>query len=272
MIPFPDIDPVIFGIGPLKVRWYGLMYVLGFTATYFLVLKQIRIFSYKKLEPFFENLNLVLILSVVIGGRLGYVLFYNFSYYLQHPLEIPATWTGGMSFHGACIGVLLGGWLYIRKKDLNFWKCADIYVVTIPVGLGLGRLGNFINGELFGRTTSVPWAMVFPGGGPQPRHPSQLYEMLLEGVLLFTILWALKNKPWMANATWPHGSMVSIFLICYGSFRMFVELFREPDQHIGFVLGVITRGQLLSGLMILSGAILWKLLQNQLQSSLPKDV
>ncbi len=258
MITFPNIDPVIFAIGPLKIRWYGLMYVLGFTASYFLVLKQIRHFSYKALEPCFENLNLVLIISVVIGGRLGYVLFYNFSYFLQHPLEIPATWTGGMSFHGACIGCLVGGYLYTKKNKLDFWKCADIYVVTVPIGLGLGRLGNFINGELFGRTSSVPWAMVFPGGGPQSRHPSQLYEMVLEGVLLFTLLWILKGRPWKKNKNWPHGSMLSLFLIGYGCFRIFVELFREPDQHIGFLLGPITRGQLLSGFMVLGGMLLWK--------------
>jgi phosphatidylglycerol:prolipoprotein diacylglycerol transferase len=208
------------------------MYVLGFTASYFLVQKQIRDFSYKELEPHFENLNLVLILSVVVGGRLGYVLFYNFSYYLQHPLEIPATWTGGMSFHGACIGCLIGGYLFTKRKKLDFWTCADFYVVTMPIGFGLGRLGNFINGELYGRVSTVPWAMAFPGGGPQPRHPSQLYEML---------------------------RMLSLFLIGYGCFRIFVELFREPDQHIGFVFGAITRGQLLSGLMVLGGAVLWKI-------------
>lgn len=254
---FPDIDPILFSLGPLHVRWYGLMYVLGFTASYFLVQKQIRDFSYADLEPHFENLNLVLILSLILGGRLGYVLFYNFSYYLQHPLEIPATWTGGMSFHGACIGCLAGGFLFTRAKKLDFWKCADLYVVTIPVGLGLGRLGNFINGELFGRTSHVPWAMVFPGGGPVPRHPSQLYEVLLEGVLLFTLLWALKAKPWSGARNWPHGSMLSLFLIGYGVFRIFVELFREPDRQIGFLLGQMTMGQLLSGVMILGGSLLW---------------
>lgn len=254
---FPTIDPVIFSMGPLQVRWYGLMYVLGFTASYFLVLKQIRDFSYKELEPHFENLNLVLILSVVVGGRLGYVLFYNFSYYLQHPLEIPATWTGGMSFHGACIGCLIGGYLFTKRKGLDFWTCADFYVVTMPIGFGLGRLGNFINGELYGRVSTVPWAMAFPGGGPQPRHPSQLYEMLLEGALLFTILWTLKAQPWKNRKNWPHGSMLSLFLIGYGCFRMFVELFRQPDQHIGFLLGFMTMGQLLSSLMILGGSVLW---------------
>ncbi len=256
---FPTIDPVIFSLGPLQVRWYGLMYVLGFTASYLLVQKQIRSFSYKELEAHFENLNLILILSVVLGGRLGYVLFYNFSYYLQHPLEIPATWTGGMSFHGACLGVLLGGWLYVRKKKLNFWKCADLYVVTIPIGLALGRLGNFINGELYGRTSSLPWAMVFPGGGPRPRHPSQLYEMLLEGLLLFLILWSQKNKPWENKKGWPHGSMLCLFLIGYGGVRIFVELFREPDQQIGLIFGFLTMGQLLSGFMILAGSLLWRI-------------
>ncbi len=263
MMTFPDIDPVIFGFGPLQVRWYGLMYVLGFTASYFLVLKQIRDFSYKALEPCFENLNLVLILSVVVGGRLGYVLFYNLPYYLQHPLEIPATWTGGMSFHGACIGCIVGGYLYTRKNKLNFWKCADLYVATIPVGLGLGRLGNFINGELFGRVTSVPWGMVFPGGGPRPRHPSQLYEMLLEGALLFTVLWLSRKKPWQKEKRWPHGSILCLFLIGYGLIRIFVELFREPDRQLGFMFGFLTRGQLLSGLMVLGGILLWKLRQRQ---------
>lgn len=259
MISFPNIDPVLIDLGPIQVRWYGLMYVLGFTACYYLVQKQIRDFRHQELESRFENLNLVLILSVIVGGRLGYVLFYNLPYYLAHPLEIPATWMGGMSFHGACIGCLVGGYLYCRKNSLDFWKCADIYVVTVPIGLGLGRMGNFINGELYGRISSVPWAMVFPGGGPLPRHPSQFYEMLLEGVLLFGILWTLRRRPWQHRPLWPHGSMLALFLIGYGSFRIFVELFREPDQQLGFVFEVVTRGQLLSGVMLLGGILLWKI-------------
>lgn len=254
---FPDIDPILLSLGPLHVRWYGLMYVLGFMASYFLVRRQIRLFSYQVLEAHFENLNLVLILSVVLGGRLGYVLFYNFSYYLQHPLEIPATWTGGMSFHGACIGVLVGGWLYIRNKKVDYWKAADIYVVTVPIGLGLGRLGNFINGELYGRVTDLPWGMIFPGGGPLARHPSQLYEMFLEGVVLFSILWTQKSRPWQGNPRWPHGSMVFLFLVCYGLFRFLVEGVREPDPQIGFLFGRLTMGQLLSSVMIVSGSLLW---------------
>ncbi|OGR19506.1 MAG: prolipoprotein diacylglyceryl transferase [Desulfobacterales bacterium GWB2_56_26] len=255
---FPEIDPVIFQIGPLAVRWYGLMYVLGFLASYYLVRRQIREFSYHRLNDHFENLNMVLILAVIVGGRLGYVLFYNLSYYLAHPLEILATWSGGMSFHGGCIAALLGGWLYCRIKALDFWKTADIYTATIPIGLGLGRIGNFINGELYGRVTDVPWAMVFPGGGPLPRHPSQLYESLLEGLLLFTVLWTLRRKPWQNNRLWPHGSIFALFLSGYGCIRIIVEGFREPDQQIGYLLGFLTMGQVLSGAMVIGGLVIWK--------------
>lgn len=259
MLPFPDIDPVIFSIGPLSVRWYGLMYVLGFGASYGLVRYQLQRVNFAKLTEHFENLNLVLILCVILGGRLGYVLFYNVSYYLTHPLEILATWTGGMSFHGACLALILGGWIYCRKNNIDFWKSADIYVATIPIGLGFGRIGNFINGELFGRPSELPWAMIFPGGGPVTRHPSQLYEALLEGAVLFLILWLNRNKPWQKLDRWPHGSILSLFLICYGLFRMTVELAREPDPHIGYLLNIFTMGQLLSALMVLAGLALWRL-------------
>lgn len=234
------------------------MYVLGFLASFLLVRLQIRKFKLKRLEKFFENLNFTLILSLVVGGRLGYVLFYNFGYYLDHPLEILATWEGGMSFHGGLLGVLIGGYLFCRKNRLNFLETADIYVVTIPIGLGLGRVGNFINGELFGRPTDAPWGMIFPGGGLAPRHPSQLYESLLEGVLLFVILWKLKERQHEKN--WPAGSMLGFFLIFYGIFRTFVELFRQPDQQIGYLAGCITRGQILSGLMIIGGVLVLTLL------------
>ncbi len=195
MITFPQIDPIIFAIGPLQVRWYGLMYVLGFAATLLLVKYQIKRFNFKELDVHFENLNLVLIISLVLGGRLGYVLFYNLPYYYNNPLEILATWQGGMSFHGGMLGLIIGGVIFCRKKGLDFWRAADIYTVTIPIGLGLGRIGNFINGELYGRVTDVAWGMVFPGGGPFPRHPSQLYESFLEGLVLFLVLWLSKiNK------------------------------------------------------------------------------
>lgn len=254
MLTYPNIDPVIFAIGPLQVRWYGFMYVLGFTATYFLVRRQITSFKLKDLEKEFENLNLTMLICLVVGGRLGYVFFYNFSYYIKYPLEIFATWQGGMSFHGGLLGVIAGGWFYCHRKRLNFLENADVYVVTIPIGLGLGRVGNFINGELFGRVSDVPWAVVFPGGGPFTRHPSQLYEALLEGLLLFMILWPLKKAQYKKK--WPSGSMLALFLVFYGIFRSFVEFFREPDAHIGLMANVISRGQLLSSMMICGGFLL----------------
>jgi phosphatidylglycerol---prolipoprotein diacylglyceryl transferase len=258
-LTFPQIDPILFSLGPLHIRWYGLMYVLGFLASYYLVQKQIREFRFHQLGEQFENLNMVLIVAVVIGGRLGYVLFYNFSYYLAHPLEIPATWSGGMSFHGACLALVLGGWLFCRKKQIDFWRAADLYTATIPIGIGLGRIGNFINGELYGRLTSMPWGMVFPDGGPLPRHPSQLYESLLEGLLLFVLLWTMRRKPWRQNKYWPHGSVFALFLSGYGCLRILVENFREPDQQLGFFLGLFTMGQVLSGAMVISGLLIWKI-------------
>ncbi len=250
MLSYPNIDPVIFGIGPLKIRWYGLMYVLGFTVSYFLVLRQIKQFKLEKLAEQFENLNFTLILSLIIGGRLGYVLIYNLPYYWRHPAEILATWQGGMSFHGAMFAVIIGGVFFCKKNKLPFWQTADIYVVSVPIGLGFGRLGNFINGELFGRVTNLPWGMVFPGGGPYPRHPSQLYEFFLEGVILFIILWGLKNRPHR------DGTILAYFLIFYGIFRSCIELFRQPDPQIGFLLGSLTMGQILSFLMILAGILI----------------
>jgi len=267
MLRFPDIDPILLNIGPLKIRWYGLMYVLGFAASYFLVRSQIHRQKYRQLADHFENVNLVLIVCVILGGRLGYVLFYNFGYYLRHPLEILATWTGGMSFHGACLALLVGGWWYTRRHGLDFWKTADIYVATIPVGLGLGRIGNFINGELFGRQTDMAWGMIFPYGGPLPRHPSQLYEAFLEGVVLFTLLWWVKDKPWQHQDYWPHGSILALFLIAYGTFRTVMELFREPDQQLGFLLGHFTMGQLLSSFMIIGGILLWVIRIRQTHTS-----
>ncbi len=255
MINYPNIDPIIFQLGPLAVRWYGLMYVLGFAAAYLLVRYQFRRYPHPGLAEHFDNLNLVLIISLILGSRLGYVIFYNFSYYLQHPLEILATWQGGMSFHGGLLGLLIGGWLFCRHTGLPFWRTADAYAVVAPIGLGLGRIGNFINGELYGRVTEMPWGMVFPGGGPLPRHPSQLYESFLEGLVLFVIMWCAMRLYWQRN--WPAGRLVAVFLGGYGFFRFTVEFFREPDAHLGLALGLLTRGQLLSLLMIAAALLLW---------------
>lgn len=259
MVTYPQIDPVIFSLGPLAVRWYGLMYVLGFVAAYFLVRYQFRRQPRTWAAAFdrhLDNLFLALIVGLIIGSRLGYVLFYNFSYYWQQPLEIFATWQGGMSFHGGLLGLLLAGWLFCRHHKLEFWRGADALAVAAPIGLGLGRLGNFINGELYGRVSEVPWAMVFPGGGPLPRHPSQLYQASLEGLLLFVIMWlALHRYYWPRH--WPAGRLTALFLIGYGGLRFVAEFFRQPDAHLGLYLNFFTMGQLLCALMIAAGALLW---------------
>ena len=266
MIAFPRIDPVIVQIGPLAIRWYGLMYLLGFTAAYILVKKQIiestapasetgaGIHEQDRIDQLehLDGLMFYLVIGVVAGGRLGYVLFYNLSWFITHPLEIFATWHGGMSFHGGTLGALAAGFIYCRKHHEAFLIWADRFIVTAPAGLGLGRLGNFINGELYGRAADIPWAMIFPQGGNIPRHPSQLYEALLEGVVLFAILWPLRNRPW------PPGRKTALFLIGYSVCRVIAEFFREPDAQLGFIFaGWITMGQLLSLCFMTAGLLLW---------------
>ncbi len=257
MLHAPMIDPIIFSIGPLHVRWYGLMYILAFLAAYFLVRYQARKFSWPEMEKHLDNLLFFLILGVIVGARLGYALFYNPEYFLAHPLEIFATWKGGMSFHGGCIGVLLTGWLYCRHHRLDYWKVADLFAVTVPFGLSFGRIGNFINQELYGRITEMPWGMIFPAAGPLPRHPSQLYQAFLEGLVLFIILWMVKAKPWNRQSSWPHGSILALFLILYGFFRFMVEFVREPDAQLGTVFFFMTMGQVLSSVMIFVGCMLF---------------
>jgi phosphatidylglycerol---prolipoprotein diacylglyceryl transferase len=258
MLPYPSISPTIFSLGPFKVRWYGLMYVIGFIATYLLVRRQARRFAWDRLLQVIDDLNLVLILGVVLGGRLGYVLIYNLPFYLAHPLDIFKITEGGMSFHGACLGTLLAGWWFCRRMDIDFWKAADLYVATVPIGLFFGRIGNFINGELYGRVSDLPWAMAFPLGGAVARHPSQLYEALLEGIVLFFLLWSVKSRPWhSSSANWPHGTILALFLSWYGTFRFLVEFVREPDGQLGFLALNLTMGQWWSSGMILGGLLLW---------------
>ena len=215
MIPYPRIDPDIIKFGPFAVRWYGVMYLIGFAVSYLLVRYQLRRKKISIRVEDIDSLYLFLLSGLVIGARLGYVIFYNLSSYMEHPLEIFAVWHGGMSFHGGLIGSVVAGVIFCRKYRVDFWQAADLIIVTAPIGLGLGRIGNFINGELYGRVTDVPWAMVFPSGGPLPRHPSELYEFLLEGVLLFSILWFLRNKNWKS------GILTSLFLMLYGLVQIF---------------------------------------------------
>jgi len=245
-----NIDPILIELGPLRLSWYGLMYVFGFAASYLLVQYQLKKKDIGLSKPEVENLYFYLILGLVIGARLGYILFYDLKMYLQNPFEMVAIWHGGMSFHGGLIGVLIVGILFSWKNKKSFWKIADLIIVTAPIGLGLGRIGNFINGELYGRVTRAPWGMIFPRGGPLPRHPSQLYESALEGGFLFGILWLLKDRKL------PEGSLLALFLILYGAFRFFVEFFREPDVQLGFIVGPFTMGQVLCASMMAGGILL----------------
>jgi phosphatidylglycerol:prolipoprotein diacylglycerol transferase len=257
MLRYPNINPDLIEIGPVKIRWYGIMYALGFLASYFLIKKQRRARELGLQGAMLQNLIFYLAFGLVIGARLGYVLLYqymNLGDYLRDPLEIIAVWHGGMSFHGGLAGGLLAGIFYCRRHHLPLWKVGDTVIVTAPIGLGLGRLGNFINGELYGRPSNVPWAMVFPMAGPLPRHPSQLYEAALEGVLLFLILWKLKDREYRP------GTMVCLFLGGYGVFRFIAEFFREPDPQLGLFWGILSMGQILCSAMILGAIILWVVL------------
>lgn len=250
MIHYPRIEPEIVRVGPFAVRWYGLMYLIGFAASYVLVRYQVKKRGLALSRDFLDILYTWIFLGLVIGARLGYVIFYDLSSYISHPMEIFAVWHGGMSFHGGFIGSVLAGVWCCEHFKVDSWQVADLVMVTAPIGLGFGRLGNFINGELFGRVTDVPWGMVFPAGGPLPRHPSQLYEFLLEGIVLFTVLWIMKDR---VRRT---GLLTALFVMLYGVFRFFAEFFREPDPQLGFIVGPFTMGQLLSSLMVLAGGAL----------------
>ncbi len=246
-LPYPNIDPVFLHLGPLQLRWYGLMYMASFILGYLILKRLARDRSLDLTSDDLYDLLFYLILGVMIGGRLGYVLFYDLNSYLSDPLSILAIWQGGMSFHGGFIGVVVAALWITRKKSWNFWEIADLVSVGVPIGLGLGRIGNFINGELFGRPSNVPWAMVFPQAGDLPRHPSQLYEAFLEGVLLFLIL------RWLYRKLLPEGTVFWGLVGFYGLFRFLVEFVREPDAHIGLDLGPFSRGQLLSFPMLVLG-------------------
>jgi len=254
MLNYPQFDPVMISIGPLDFRWYGMMYVLGILSGWLLgryrASKPWNKWTVGKLDDFVTWA----IIGVVVGGRLGYVFFYNADFYLSNPLKIFAVWEGGMSFHGGLLGVLCASWLFGRINGLTFMEVGDFIAPLVPPGLFFGRIGNFINAELWGRYTDLPWAMPFPGADGLPRHPSQLYEAALEGVALFAILWWYSSKPR------PTGCVGALFLLGYGSFRFLVEFAREPDSHLGFIaLNWLSMGQLLCLPMMALGAfMLWR--------------
>lgn len=246
-LQFPDIDPVIFSVGPLSVRWYGLMYLIGFALAMWLANRQAEKPNSGWTKEQVSDLLFYGMLGVILGGRIGYVLFYQFSYFIENPLYLFRIDQGGMSFHGGTLGVITAIAIFAWTRKKSLFEVGDFVVPLVPLGLLAGRIGNFINGELWGRVTDVPWAFIFPTGGPEPRHPSQLYEAFLEGLVLFLIL------QWFIKKPRPAGSVAGVFLLGYGTFRFIVEYFREPDAHLGLFAGVISMGQILSLPMVIGG-------------------
>lgn len=251
MLNYPAINPVAFHLGSWPVYWYGLMYLIGFLGGWALLSWQVKRSPRGFTQEEVSDIAFLAALGAIIGGRLGYMIFYDWRSIFSDPLLIFQTWKGGMSFHGGLLGVLAALWYCARKYKKSFLSITDFIAPVIPIGLGAGRIGNFINDELWGRITDIPWGMVFPTGGPLPRHPSQLYEFTLEGVVLFIILFIYSWKPR------PLGAISGLFALCYGLFRCFAEFFREPDIQIGYLaFGWVTEGQLLSLPLILIGIIL----------------
>jgi len=256
MLQHPQIDPVALQIGPLAVHWYGLTYLAAFALFALLGRLRLRHEPYRSLGWQLRDVEDILfwgVLGVIVGGRLGYVLFYKPLEYLEHPLQVFAVWQGGMSFHGGLVGVLIALALWSRRQGCPWLQVMDFVAPCVPTGLAAGRIGNFINGELWGRVASpdLPWAMVFPGAGPLPRHPSQLYQFALEGLALFVLLW------WFARRPRRMGEVSAAFLTGYGVFRFMAEFFREPDAHLGLLSLGLSMGQWLSLPMVLAGLGLW---------------
>ncbi|MBR9772123.1 prolipoprotein diacylglyceryl transferase [Halomonas sp. H33-56] len=259
MLQYPQIDPVAISLGPVQIHWYGLMYVVGLAAAWWLGRRRAHRLGLSHDD--IGDLIFYAAVGIILGGRLGYALFYGLDQLLANPLWLFRVWDGGMSFHGGLAGVLIAALLFARKHRLAFFQLTDFIAPLVPIGLGAGRLGNFINHELPGRISDVPWAMVFPpmmGLGPEPRHPSALYEFALEGVVLFAVLWWLSRRPRQ------RGLISGLFLVLYGAFRFTVEFVRLPDPHLGFVaFGWLTMGQLLTLPMLIAGLalVVWSMRQ-----------
>ncbi|MBE3139566.1 MAG: prolipoprotein diacylglyceryl transferase [Thermoplasmata archaeon] len=260
-----QINPAIFSIGSFQLRYYSLMYIVAFAIVYFLVLYRIKHEKYKYTAENIQDYMVWAMIGLLIGARLGYVFIYNFSYYAQHPLEIiiPFDFSNGvrfigisgMSYHGGLIGVTIMSILFCRKFNINFWNFADLLCPAVPLGYTFGRIGNFINGELFGRVTTMPWGMYFPLDPTHSlRHPSQLYEAMFEGIFLFIVLWLIRKKKLF------DGFLLGIYICGYGLVRFIIEFFREPDYQVGFILGTISIGQALCLLMMLGGVVvlIWR--------------
>ncbi|MBQ1558480.1 MAG: prolipoprotein diacylglyceryl transferase [Pseudomonas sp.] len=249
MLPYPQIDPVAIALGPLKIHWYGLMYLVGIGGAWLLASRRLERFDATWTKDKLSDLVFWVAMGVILGGRLGYVFFYDFAAYIAEPAKILRVWEGGMSFHGGLIGVMLATWWFGKRNGKSFFELMDFIAPLVPIGLGAGRIGNFINAELWGKATDVPWAMVFPSDPEQlARHPSQLYQFALEGVALFTILWFYSRKPR------PTMAVSGMFAACYGVFRFIVEFVRVPDAQLGYLAwDWLTMGQVLCLPMILGG-------------------
>ena len=250
MLHYPHFNPVAFRLGSLSVHWYGIMYLLGFAAAWCLANVRAKRRNPPWSKEQVSDLIFYAALGVILGGRIGYTFFYNWSEFWASPLLIFKVWDGGMSFHGGMLGVGIATWVYARVNKYHWCDVIDFAVPLVPIGLGLGRLGNFINGEVWGRVSDAPWAMIFPHAGPLSRHPSQLYEFFFEGVVLFAIIWIYSAKPR------PRFAVCALFLLCYGVFRFVLEFFRQPDAQLGFIAwDWLTMGQLLSFPLIVIGCV-----------------
>ncbi|WP_407050206.1 prolipoprotein diacylglyceryl transferase [Methyloraptor flagellatus] len=260
-IPFPDINPVLISVGPLAIRWYALAYIAGILIGWWYLRRVVvadRLWgSLPRPTPLeLDDFVVWATLGIILGGRLGYVIFYNPAHYLADPYDIPQLWNGGMSFHGGLVGSIVAMWWFTRGRAFSLMTLFDLFSAAAPIGLLFGRLANFIKPELWGRPTDVAWAMVFPGAGPLPRHPSQLYEAGLEGIVLFAVLAVMI---WNRDALKRPGTIAGTFGIGYGLARIFVEFFREPDAQLGYLLGFVTMGQILSLPLVIAGAglLIW---------------
>lgn len=253
MMTFPNLDPVALSLGPIKIHWYGLMYLVGFISAWLLAYWRVKHYRLNWTVDQISDLIFYAALGVIVGGRVGYMVFYNGAELIHHPLDLFKIWEGGMSFHGGLIGVAIALVVFSYRFDKAFWEVTDFVAPLVPLGLGAGRIGNFINGELWGRVTDVPWAMVYSHVDNQPRHPSELYELGLEGIGLFILVWCYASKPRRA------GCVSAIFLMGYALCRLIAECFREPDPQLGYLaFGWLTMGQLLSIPMLFIGFWLWR--------------
>jgi phosphatidylglycerol:prolipoprotein diacylglycerol transferase len=266
-LEFPNIDPVALTIGPLQIHWYALAYVFGFIAAWRLAIRICKLAGNPDQRPNENDIDDYIswaILGVLLGGRLGYVLFYNLPTYWENPAEALKVWHGGMSFHGGVIGVVISLVLFSKFKKVPFWRLADTAAAVTPIGFFLGRVANFVNGELFGRVTDISWGVIFPRGGEEPRHPSQLYEAATEGILLFIILFSLIHVKSIRERT---GTISALFMLGYGLFRFGCEFFREPDVQLGFIVEQVTMGQILCVPMIVAGLVFYVMAGRKCQKS-----